>query len=108
MKDLIRGSFVPSTLVQRMRQYNRRIFDLNKEIVYKLTKLDFVLQLCNIRISNYVSPVDCKSYKEVVRLVSEGVTDSNRLASVIHERTINRVEKKTITASLTSVISEVI
>ena len=107
MKDLIRGSFVPSTLVQRMRQYNRRIFDLNKEIVYKLTKLDSVLQRCNIRISNYVSSVDSKSYKEVVRLVSEGVTDPNRLASVIHGRTINRVGKETITASLTGVISEV-
>lgn len=33
--------------------------------------------------------------------------DSNHLASVIHERTINRVGKETITASLTSVISEV-
>lgn len=107
MKDLIRGSFVPSTLVQRMRQYNRRIFDLNKEIVYKLTKLDSVLQRCNIRISNYVSSVDSKSYKEVVRLVSEEVTDPNRLASVIHGRTINRVGKETITASLTGVISEV-
>lgn len=107
MKDLIRGSFVPSALVQRMRQYNRRIFDLNKEIVYKLTKLDSVLQRCNIRISNYVSSVDSKSYKEVVRLVSEGVTDPNRLASVIHGRTINRVGKETITASLTGVISEV-
>lgn len=107
MKDLIRGSFVPSALVQRMRQYNRRIFDLNKEIVYKLTKLDSVLQHCNIRISNYVSSVDSKSYKEVVRLVSEGVTDPNRLASVIHGRTINRVGKETITASLTGVISEV-
>ena len=30
LKDLIRGSFVPEALVQRMRQYNRRIFDLNK------------------------------------------------------------------------------
>lgn len=28
MKDLIRGSFVPVPIVQRMRQYNRRIFDL--------------------------------------------------------------------------------
>lgn len=107
MKDLIRGSFVPSTLVQRMRQYNRRIFDLNKEIVYKLTKLDGVLQRCNIRISNYVSSIDSKSYKEVVRLLSEGITDANQLATVIHGRTVNRVGKDTIIASLTGVISEV-
>lgn len=107
MKNLIRGSFVPSTLVQRMRQYNRRIFDLNKEIVYKLTKLDAALQRCNIRISNYVSSVDSKSYREVTRLISEGVTDPGQLASVIHGRTINRVGKETIIASLTGIISEV-
>lgn len=107
LKDLIRGSFVPDTIVQRMRQYNRRIFDLNKEIVYKLTKLDAVLQHCNIRISNYVSSTDSKSYKDVVRLISEGVTDANHLAGVIHGRTVNRVGKETIIASLTGVISEV-
>lgn len=107
MKDLIRGSFVPAPLVQRMRQYNRRIFDLNKEIVYKLTKLDSVLQRCNIRISNYVSSIDSKSYKEVVRLLSQGITDPNHLVCVIHGRTVNRVGKDTIIASLTGVISEV-
>lgn len=107
MKDLIRGSFIPGPIVQRMRQYNRRIFDLNKEIVYKLTKLDAVLQHCNIRISNYVSSTDSKSYKEVVRLISEGITDANHLASVIHGRTVNRVGKETIIASLTGGISEV-
>ena len=47
LKDLIRGSFVPEALVQRMRQYNRRIFDLNKAKVCKLTKLDALLQRCN-------------------------------------------------------------
>lgn len=107
MKDLIRGSFVPCPLVQRMRQYNRRIFDLNKEIVYKLTKLDAVLQHCNLRISNYVSSIDSKSYREVVRLLSEGITDANRLVCVIHGRTVKRVGKDTIIASLTGVISEV-
>ena len=107
MKDLIRGSFVPAPLVQRMRQYNRRIFDLNKEKVYKLTKLDAVLQRCNIRISNYVSSTDSKSYKEVVRLLSEGVTDAVLLADTIHGRTVNRVGKDVIIASLTGVVSEV-
>lgn len=106
LKDLIRGSFVPPPLVQRMRQYNRRIFDLNKEKVYKLAKLDSVLQRCNLRISNYVSSTDSKSYMKVVRLLSEGVTDAVQLSEAIHGRTVNRVGKKTITDSLTGVISE--
>ena len=107
MKDLIRGSFVPSAVVQRMRQYNRRIFDLNKEKVYKLTKLDALLQRCNIRISNYVSCTDSKSYKEVVRLLSEGVTDAVSLSKVIHGRTVNRVSREVIVAALTGVITDV-
>ena len=53
MKELIRGSFVPPETIQQLRQYDRRIFDLNEEIVRKLSKLDAVLQRCNIRLSNY-------------------------------------------------------
>ena len=54
LKELIRGSYVPEERIQQLRQYDRRIFDLNKEIVYKLTKLDAALQRCNIRIINRV------------------------------------------------------
>ena len=107
IKDLIRGSFVPDDIVQRMRQYNRRIFDLNKEKVYKLTKLDALLQRCNIRISNYLSSTDSKSYKGVVKLLSEGTVNAEKLTEAIHGRTVNRVGKEVITAALTGVVSEV-
>lgn len=71
LKDLIKGSYVPDDLIQQLRQYDRRISDLNAECVRKLGKLDVALQRCNIRISNYMSHTDTKSYKEVVRLISE-------------------------------------
>lgn len=106
LKDLIRRSFVPDSLVQRMRQYNRRIFDLNKERVCKLAKLDALLQRCNIRISNYVSSTDSKNYKDVVKLLSEGVTAPGKLLEAIHGRTVKRVGKKTLTSALTDVGTE--
>ena len=84
MKELIRGSFVPPEIIQQLRQYDRRIFDLNEEIVRKLAKLDAVLQRCNIRLSNYVSNVDSKSYKAVVRALSQGITGA--LSSVLLEK----------------------
>ena len=96
LKDLIKGSYVPDDSIQQLRQYDRRIYDLNKEISYKLTKLDMALQRCNIRISNYVSATDGKSYREVVRLISEGVTSAGELEKVIHPRTVNRVDKEVI------------
>ena len=43
MKDLVRGSFVPPERIQQLRQYDRRIFDLDAEIVRKLSKLDGIM-----------------------------------------------------------------
>ena len=106
LKDLIRGSYVPADIIQQLRQYDRRISDLNAECVRKLCKLDAALQRCNIRISNYVSTTDGKSYKEVVRLISEGIRDPAALLKVIHGRITNRVGKDVIQASLTGVISD--
>ena len=106
LKDLIRGSYVPADIIQQLRQYDRRISDLNVECVRKLGKLDAALQRCNIRISNYVATTDGKSYKEVVRLISEGVRDPAELLKVIHGRITNRVGKEVILASLTGVISD--
>lgn len=89
-KGLIRGSFVPPLAIQQLRQYNRRLFDLNKQAVYVQNKMDAALQWCNIRISNYVSNIDTKGYREVVELLSEGTTDPELLTGKIHKRTINK------------------
>ena len=106
MKELIGGSFVPPEDIQQLRQWDRRIFDLDEEIVRKLSKLDAVLQRCNIRLSNYVSNVDCKSYKKVVALLASGVTDPEVLVAQVHGRIINRHGRDTIKASLTGIVSE--
>ena len=55
-KGLIRGSFVPPLAVQQLRQYNRRLFDLNKQAVYVQNKMDAALQRC--RIIGYPTRVD--------------------------------------------------
>ena len=106
-KGLIRGSFVPPLAVQQLRQYNRRLFDLNKQAVYVQNKMDAALQRCNIRISNYVSNIDTKGYREVVELLSEGTTDPEILTGKIHKRTINKHGRDTIKAALTGVVTDV-
>lgn len=105
LKDLLKGSYVPEDLIQQLRQYDWRISDLNAECVCKLGKLDAALLRCDIRISNYVSTTGGKSYKEVVRLVSEGILYPAELVKVIHGRIVNRVGKGVVLASLTRVIS---
>ena len=104
--ELIASSFVPDEKIQRLRQYDRRIFDLNTEISRKLVKIDQCVQRCNIRISNYVSTTDSKGYRSVVKLLAEGITDANVLVTKLHGRTINRHGKETLIKALTGVVNE--
>lgn len=106
MKDLVRGSYVPDSVIQRLRQYNRRIFELNHNISYKLNKLDSCFQRCNIRISNYVSNINGKAFIEIARLISEGVVDAEKLLKKVHGRTVNKYGRETIIAALTGVIND--
>ena len=105
-KELVRGSFVPPERIQQLRQYDRRIFDLDAEIVRKLSKLDSIMHRCNIRLSNYVSNTDTKSYKDVVDELCKGVTAPEELLKKKHGRIVNKHGQETILASLTGVVSE--
>ena len=106
LKDLVRGSFVPPERIQQLRQYDRRIYDLDAEIVRKLSKLDGIMQRCNIRLSNYVSNTDTKSYKDVVDDLCNGITDPEELIRKVHGRIVNKHGRETILASLTGVVSD--
>jgi len=105
-KELVRGSYVPEEKIQELRQYDRRISDLNREIVRKLNKLDAVLQRCNIRLSNYLTNVNGKSFKAVINALCDGVTDPEELIKLVHGRSITAHGKEVILASLTGVISQ--
>ena len=107
MKELVRGSFVPPERIQQLWLYDRRIYDLDDEIIRKLAKLDAVIQRCNIRLSNYVSNTDSVSYKSVIDKRCEGVTSPEELVKEIHGRIINRHGKEIIIASLKGCITEV-
>jgi transposase len=104
-KDLLRDSFVPGPEIQQMRQYNRRRFALVRNQQRVEQALDMVLQRCNIRLSNYVSDIGGKSMKKVLKALSQGETDTDRLVALIHRRIINKHGKDKIRASLTGIIS---
>lgn len=101
MNNLIASSFVPDDKIQRLQQYDRRIFDLNKSISRNLVKLDQYVQKCNIRINNYLSTTDSKEYRSIVKLISQGVTDAEVLVGELHGRTVNKHGKDTLIKALT-------
>lgn len=106
LKGLIASSFVPEEKIQRLRQYDRRIFDLSASISRNLVKLDQCVQRCNIRISNYVSTTDSKGYRSIVKLISQGVTDAEVLVRELHGRTVNKHGRETLIKALTGVVND--
>lgn len=105
-KDLIKGSFVPEPIVQDMRKLNRRIMDLNDDRTYNTNKLDASMQRCGFRLSNYVSQIKTKSYQSVLQAIIDGERDPEKLASLVHVRTVNKHGKDTIKAAVTANFSD--
>ncbi len=106
MNDLIASSFVPDEKIQRLRQYDRRIFDLNTSISHNLVKLNQCIQRSNIRISNYISTTDSKGYRSIVKFISQGVTDASVLVEQLYRRIINRHGRETLIKALEGVVND--
>lgn len=107
LKDLIRGSFVPEPIVQDMRKLNRRIMNLKEDMAYNTNKLDSALQRCGFRLSNYVSKVDSKSYQNVLRAIVKGECDPEKLAGLVHGRTVNKHGRETIKGAVTFNLTDI-
>jgi transposase len=91
-KGMIKGSYVPDSEIQDMRQLSRR----------------YQLQRCNIRFSNYVSNQgNNKSLLKIIKSLIGGERDPVKLCGKVHGRTTNKHGKQVITDSLTGVLSKV-
>lgn len=102
LKGLIRGSFVPDAVVQDMRKYSRRIFDLQEDLTYNTNKLDAAMQRCGFRLSNYVSRVKGQSYQKCLQAITEGKTNPEDLVKHVHGKTVNKHGRDTIMAAVTA------
>lgn len=100
LKELVRESFVPDRRIGSLRQYGRRIQELNKDIIRCEQRIDMILQRCNIRISNYISRVKNKSYRKVVDALIKGERSAEEMLRFIHGRTINRHTRAVLRDSL--------
>ena len=104
-KELIKGSYIPDSKIQELRQYSRRIFHLTRRKQQAESAIDLTLQRCNIRLSNYVSDIGCKSMRKVVNALICGETDSEVLALLVHKRIRNKHCHEVIKSSLTGIVS---
>jgi len=106
-KGLIKSSFIPDDQIQQLRHYNRKIFYLNRNLQRAEQGIDLILQRCNIRLSNYLSDIGCKSMRKVIKALSQGNYDPLQLVKLVHGRITNKYGIDCIKDSLTGIISKV-
>jgi transposase len=105
-KEMLRGSYVPGEDLQQMRQYSRRYYYLNKNIVRVEQRVDNHLQRCNIRFSNYVSNQGSNvSMRKIIKAIIGGERDPTKLCRLVHGRIKNNHGADIITSSLTGMIT---
>jgi transposase len=106
-KGLIKNSFIPDQQTQQLRQYNRKIFCLNRQKQRAEQAIDLILQRCNIRLSNYVSDIGGKSMRKVVTALSAGCCDADQLVKLVHSRITNKHGVACIRDALMGIVSPV-
>lgn len=106
-KDLIKGSFVPEGVLQKMRQFGRQCFRLTKSPVRIEQQPDNQLQRCNIRLSNYVSNQGNNvSLRKVIGAIIQGERDPYKLVRPVHGRIKNTHGHQVITDSPDGVLNQ--
>jgi transposase len=93
-KNMLRGSLVPSPLIQELRSYTREYRRLVNERTKVLTQMDRILVICGIRISSCISNIDSKSFTKIVEALTGGETNPDTLAKLVYGNCKNKASGK--------------
>ncbi len=83
---LIRGSFVPPTPVQEMRDLTRTRKQLVREAAQHCQRLQKTLEDANIKLASLVSDILGKSGRAILEALVKGETDPEKLVSLANDR----------------------
>jgi transposase len=93
-RNMLRGSLVPSPLIQKLRSYTREYRNLVNQRTKVLTQMDRILVMCGIRLSSCISNIDSKSFMQVVATLIRGETDPAVLVRLVYGNRRNRKSGK--------------
>ena len=93
-KNMLKGSLVPSALIQELRTYTREYRILTQEVTKVLTKIDRVLVMCSIRLSSCISNMNSKSAIQIVEALIRGETNPDKLVSLVYGNRKNKESDK--------------
>jgi transposase len=83
---LIRGSFVPPTPVQEMRDLTRTRKQLVREVAQHTQRIQKVLEDANVKLSSVISSILGQSGRAILDALVAGESDPAKLAALAHHR----------------------
>jgi transposase len=89
-KNMLRGSLVPSPLIQELRSYTREYRTLVNQRTKLLTQMDRVLVMCGLRLSSCISNLDSKSFRLIVEALIRGETAPDALVKLVYGNRKNK------------------
>ncbi len=105
-KGLLRSSLIPCKEIRELRTYSRKYIKLQQRQTSVLQEMERTLEMCNIRITSFVSNISGKSVLKIIKQIIEGETDPDVMVEAIHKRIVNKHTKEKIKNSLTGFITK--
>lgn len=104
-KGLLRGSLVPCARIRELRTYSRKYIKLQQRMTTVLQSIERTLEVCNIRITSFVTKIESKSVLTVVKRIIQGETSPDQMVECIFGSILNKHGPK-IKQSLDGLICE--
>jgi transposase len=97
-KGMLRGSMIPSSLIQELRTFSRKYTKLQEQKVQSLQKMDRIMVKCGYRIGSCMSNLGTKSVMSIIIALIEGKTNPAELCKLVYGNTANKKSGKLLEA----------
>lgn len=89
-KNLLRSSLVPCARIRELRTFSRKYIKLQQRMTTVLQSIERTLEVCNIRITSFVTKIESKSVLTVVKRIIQGETSPDQLVESIYGSILNK------------------
>ena len=93
-KGMLRGSMIPSPVIQELRTYSRKYTRLQEQKTRSLQKMDRIMVMCGFRIGSCMSNLGTKSVMNIINALIDGKNDPVELSKLVYGNTANKKSGK--------------
>jgi len=93
-KGMLRGSMIPSPVIQELRIYSRKYTKLQEQKTRSLQKMDRIMVMCGFRISSCMSNLSTKSITLIIQALIMKETRPEVLEKLVYGNTENKKSGK--------------